>query len=264
MNRMYQRFLELHHADDLFIMPNPFDVGSAKILASLGFPALATTSSGHAATLGRHDQYVTRGELIDHVRVMTAAVRLPLNVDSERLFAESAEAIAEMVELLAATGAAGCSIEDYHPVTKSIDPIGEARERVAAAAEACSGRLVLTARAENHLYGRDDLGDTIARLEAYRDAGADCVYAPGLTSLDDIRTVVRAVGIPVNVLTMPNGPTIDELREAGVRRVSTGSMLTWAAYGALATGARELLNEGTSTYSSANLSMTDRLRAFGR
>lgn len=258
MTSAYASFKELHSRDELFIMPNPWDVGSAKVLASLGFPALATTSSGHAATLGRHDQAVTRDELVAHVAALASSVAVPLNADSERCFADDPAGVADTVRLLADAGAAGCSIEDFDPETGEIDPVGKAVERVAAAALAARNRLVLTARAENHLYGADNLADTMERLVAYREAGADCVYAPGLTDLEDIATVVLEVGAPVNVLAMPGGPSIGALEEIGVRRVSTGGALAWAAYGALAKGARELLEYGTSTYTAGALSSEDR------
>src|SRR5205823_580012 len=159
--------------------------------------------------------------------------------------------VSRSVELLDEAGAAGCSIEDYTPDTGSIDDVALAAERVAEAAEASRKKdepLVLTGRAENHIRGVDDLDDTVARLVAYRDAGADVVYAPGLTSLEQVGRVVDAVGLPVNVLALPSGPTIAELESVGVRRVSTGSLLAGAAYGALVAGARELLDEGTSRY----------------
>ncbi len=258
-----QRFRELH-ADGLFVMPNPWDAGSARILASLGFPALATTSSGHAATLGRLDQQVTRDELLEHAAALAAAVDVPLSVDAERCFAPDPAGVAETVELIAATGAAGCSIEDYDPAAGAIDPVGVAAERVAAAA-AAAGRLglVLTARAEQHLYAAADLDDTIARLRTYRDAGADVVYAPGLRDLADIARLVREAGAPVNVLAWPGGPSIPELAAAGVRRVSTGGALARAAYGALVAGARELLDAGTSTYLRGAIAGDDLERAFG-
>ena len=239
------RFRELH-ADGIFVMPNPWDVGSAKLLASMGFHALATTSAGLAWSLGKLDMQVTRDELVPHVAQVAAATELPLNVDSERCFPDEPGGVAETVRLLAEAGAAGCSIEDYDPATDAIDPIEVATERVAIAAEASP--LVLTARAENLLHGIDDLDDTIARLVAYRDAGADVVYAPGLADLGSISRVVEEVGIPVNVLALPNGPTVTELGAAGVRRVSTGGALAKAAYGALLAGASELRDDGTSRY----------------
>ncbi len=262
-NALRQLFRELH-AEGTFVMPNPWDAGSARILASLGFPALATTSSGHAGTLGRFDQQVTRDELIDHARTLAEAVDVPLNVDSERCFAADPAGIAETVNLIAGTGAAGFSIEDYDPATGQVDPIDTATARVAAAADA--GRrhgLVLTARAENHLYGSGDLDDTIARLAAYRDAGAEVVYAPGLKTLHDIARVVAEAGAPVNVLAWPGGPSAPELASVGVRRVSTGGALARAAYGALVRGARELLGEGTSTYLRDAISSRDLEAAFG-
>ena len=241
------RFRRLHR-DGLFVMPNPWDVGSARLLASLGFPALATTSSGHAASLGRTDQQVTRDEMLAHAAELAAAVEVPLNVDAERCFADDPAGVADTVRLIATTGAAGCSIEDYDPSAGRIDAIGVATERVAAAAEAAHrDGLVLTARAENHLYGIDDLADTISRLLAYADAGADVVYAPGLVSLDDIAAVVAAVAVPVNVLARPDAPAVPQLAAAGVRRVSTGGALAAAAYRTVTAAARELLASGTAT-----------------
>lgn len=237
------------HSDGLFLMPNPWDVGSARLLASLGFQALATTSSGHAAALGRQDQNVTRDELLAHVAALVAAVDVPLNVDAERCFADDPSGVAVTVELIAEAGAAGCSIEDYDPQHDAIDPLDVSVARVGAAAEAARRHgVVLTARAENHLHGIDDLDDTIARLCAYRDAGAEVVYAPGLADRADIAKVVERVGIPLNVLALRRGPTVAELAAIGVRRVSTGGALSRAAYGALVAAARELQTAGTSTY----------------
>jgi 2-methylisocitrate lyase-like PEP mutase family enzyme len=240
-------FRELHEREQLFVMPNPWDVGSARLLASLGFEALATTSAGFAWSLGKADQTVTRDELVAHVRALAAATPLPLNVDSERCFPEDPGGVAETVALLAEAGAAGCSIEDYDPGRDAIDDVEVAAARVREAAEAADG-LVLTARAENHLHGVDDLDDTIARLLAYREAGADVVYAPGLADLEQIASVVEAVGVPVNVLALPHGPSVAELGSVGVRRVSTGGALARAAYGALLAAAQELHEHGTSRY----------------
>ncbi len=248
------RFRELHERDRLFLLPNPWDVGSAKILAALGFEALATTSAGFALAIGKPDQQVTRDELVAHVAELAAATDLPLNVDSERLYPDDTGGVAETVRLLADAGAAGCSIEDYDPKTGQIDDVGVAAERVGVAAEAARGRLVLTGRAENRLYGAGDLDDIISRLIAYRDAGADVVYAPGLTDLDEIGRVVKAVRVPVNVLALRSGASIAELESVGVRRVSTGSGLARAAYGAFVTAAEELRDAGTSEYAARNLS----------
>jgi 2-methylisocitrate lyase-like PEP mutase family enzyme len=255
------RFFELHTRPQVFVMPNPWDVGSAKLFAGAGFEALATTSAGFAWTLGKHDQQVTRDELVDHVEAVAAATDLPLNVDSERCYADDLSGIAETVGLLRDAGAAGCSIEDFDPATGGLDPIDAAAERVAAAAAAAHADgdpIVLTARCESLLYGLGDLDDTIARLVAYRDAGADCVYAPGLSTTDQIRSVCEAVGLPVNVLALPKGPTVGEIGAAGARRISTGGSLASTAYGAAMAGARELLESGTSTYLAVRLRNEDR------
>jgi 2-methylisocitrate lyase-like PEP mutase family enzyme len=261
-----RRFAELHALDELFVMPNPWDVGSARLLATLGFQALATTSAGFAWSLGRLDGQVARDELVAHVASVSDATDLPLNVDSERCFPDDPGGVAETVRLLGEAGAAGCSIEDWNPVAGRIEDLSLAVERVAEAAEAAHAfdpPLVLTGRAENHLHGVDDLENTIARLLAYRDAGADCVYAPALTTREQIGAVVEAAGVPVNVLALPVGPSVPELAELGVRRVSTGGLLAAAAYGALASAARELSAEGTSTYAAGRLSDEDKQAAFG-
>ncbi len=243
------RFHQLHQSDELFVMPNPWDVGSARLLASLGFPALATTSSGHAFSLGRVDGQVTRDELVEHVGSMVTAVEVPFNVDSERCFSEDLDGIAQTIDHLAAQGAAGCSIEDWDPQSCAIDPVDVATDRVRAAVEAAnSAGIVLTARAANHLRGVQDLDDTIARLCRYRDVGAHCLYAPGLAEPADIGRLVQEVGAPVNVLAVPNGPSINTLADLGVRRVSVGGSLARAAYSALLDGATELLDRGTSVY----------------
>jgi 2-methylisocitrate lyase-like PEP mutase family enzyme len=260
------RFHELHAREGIFVMPNPWDAGSARLLQSCGFEALATTSAGYAWLLGKEDHEVTRDELVAHVAELAGAVDLPLSVDSERCFASDPAGVAEMVRLLAGAGAAGCSIEDWDPETGRIDDPGHAAELVAAAVEAAHDRpdpMVLTARAENHLHGVTDLDDTIARLVAYRSAGADCLYAPGLTDPGQIAAVVDAVGAPVNVLALPGAPAVAELERLGVRRVSTGSLLARTAYGAMLAGARELLSAGTSGYASVGITPEERAAAFG-
>ena len=260
------RFAELHARDQVFVMPNPWDVGSARILAAIGFEALATTSAGLAWVLGKLDTQVTRGELVDHVAEIAPATDLPLNVDSERCYPDEPGGVAETVHLLGEAGAAGCSIEDWNPATGRIDDVGLAVERVAEAAEAARAYdppLVLTGRAENHLHGVDDLDDTIARLVAYRDAGADCVYAPWLSTAEQIAAVVDAVGVPVNVLATPAVPPLPELADLGVRRISTGSLLAGVAYGALAAAARELQGGATATYAADRLTEDDKQAAFG-
>ncbi|WP_430783407.1 isocitrate lyase/PEP mutase family protein [Actinoplanes sp. G11-F43] len=253
-------FRELHTAGT-FIIPNAWDVGSGRLLESAGFAAVATTSSGLAASLGKLDQQVGRDELVAHVAALAAALTVPVSVDGERLFDD----VTGTVELLAEAGAAGVSIEDYDPVAGAVDPMATAVERVGAAAEA-AGRhgLVLTARAENLLYGLGDLDDTIARLVAFRDAGADVLYAPGLVTAEDIERVVTAVGAPVNVLAMPGVPSVPELAKLGVRRVSVGGSLAWAAYGALRDAAIELLESGTTGYRARGLTPGEVQSAFGR
>ena len=244
MTAATDRFRALH-ASGCFVMPNPFDAGSARLLAALGFPALATTSAGFAATLGRMDMQVGRDELVAHVAVIAAATPLPLNVDSERCFAETADGIAETVHLLADAGAAGFSIEDWNPATGSIDPIDVATERVHAAATAAAERgLVLTARCENHLHGVDDFDDTMARLRSYLAAGAEVLYAPRIWSAEQIGAVA-ALGAPVNVLLLPGGPTVEKLAARGARRISVGGSLANIAYGAVAATAQHLLANGT-------------------
>lgn len=242
-----ERFHELHDKG-IFVMPNPWDIGSARVLEGLGFPALATTSGGHATTLGRIDGQVTRQELIDHVRELTSIIGVPLNVDAERCFAEDPEGVAATITELAAAGASGCSIEDWDSESSEIDPIAKSVDRVIAAVEAAAATgLIITARAENHIRGVQEIDDTVARLEAYRDAGAHAVYAPGIYHPEDIRRVVE-VGLPVNYLALPGSPSVPELGELGVRRVSTGASLARAAYAALIDGANELLTGGTSSY----------------
>ncbi|QBI21970.1 isocitrate lyase/phosphoenolpyruvate mutase family protein [Egibacter rhizosphaerae] len=222
-------------------MPNAWDVGSAVRFAAMGFPALATTSSGHAMSLGRDDQQVGFDELCAHAASLVAAVDVPVSVDSERLFATTAAGVAANVATLAAAGVAGLSIEDYDPATGAIDPLEPAAERVEAAATTARAHgLVLTARAENHLYGIDDFDDTVHRLDTYRRAGADVAYAPGLTDPERIRTVVTATRAPVNVLLLPDGPDPAELAGLGVRRASTGGRLARIAYDAACSVAGEL------------------------
>ena len=246
------RFLELHRPGNPLLLPNPWDQGSARVLASLGFQALATTSSGFAATLGRLDGSVSRGEALAHAATVVAATDLPVSADLENCYADDPAGVARTVVLAVEAGLAGCSIEDF--TGREDEPIydsGLAAERVAAAAEAAHAgpvHLVLTARAENYLHGRPDLADTIARLQAYQAAGADVLYAPGLKSLADIRQVVSAVDRPVNVVAGAGAPSVSELAEAGVSRVSVGGPFAFAALGALVDAATELRDKGTYGY----------------
>jgi len=244
-----QRFLALHRAGEPLLMPNPWDLGSARLLASLGFEALATTSSGFAATLGRNDGAVIRDEAIVHAAVIVAATDLPVSADLENGFADAPAGVAETMRMSIEVGLAGASVEDF--TGRADDPIydiGLAAERITAAAEAAHGgpgRLVLTARAENYLHGRPDLADTIARLQAFQEAGADVLYAPGLRTLEDISQVVREVDRPVNVLALEGVPPVAELARAGVSRISVGGAFAFAALGAVVSAAAELREQGT-------------------
>lgn len=244
-----ERFLALHRGATPLLMPNPWDAGSAKLLASLGFHALATTSSGFAATVGRLDGGVTRDEALVHGASVAAAVDVPVSADLENCFADEPEGVADTIELAISSGLAGGSIEDFSG--RRDDPIygaALAADRVAAAAEVAHRdglRFVLTARCENHLHGRNDLADTIARLQSYQEAGADVLYAPGVITLDDVRQLVTSVDRPVNVLALPGGPTVAELAEVGVARISVGGAFAFAALGAVVEASRELQEQGT-------------------
>jgi 2-methylisocitrate lyase-like PEP mutase family enzyme len=233
-------FRALHVPGRPLLMPNPWDAGTAKLLASLGFQALATTSSGHAATLGRLDGRVQRDEALAHAASLVAAVDIPVSADLENGFADDPEAVFATVTDAVGVGLAGCSIEDFSG--DSIYDLALAAERVAAAADA---GLVLTARAENFIRGNPDLTDTIKRLQAYQEAGADVLYAPGLTAADDISCVIASVDRPVNVLTLPGLPTVAELAQLGVARISVGGAFSQVALAALDRAGRELLESGT-------------------
>jgi 2-methylisocitrate lyase-like PEP mutase family enzyme len=243
------RFLALHAGPAPLLIPNPWDAGSARVLASLGFRALATTSSGFAATLGRPDGSVTREQALDHARTISAATDLPVSADLENCFAHEPGGVAETVTLAAGTGLAGCSVEDFTgDDADPIYPLELAAERVAAAAEAAHAgpqRLVLTARSENYLHGRPDLADTIARLQAFQAAGADVLYAPGVMRLEDIRDLVAAVDRPVNVLALPGGLDVAGLTTLGVRRISVGGAFAYAALAGLVDAGREFMEAGT-------------------
>lgn len=246
-----ETFLALHRPGEPLVMPNPWDPGSARLLAWLGFAALATTSSGFAATLGRLDGSVTREESLAHAAAVAAAVAVPVSADLENGFGAEPAVVADTADGARAAGVAGFSIEDStgDPVAPLHDML-PAIERIAAAARRAHAddapRLVLTARAENHLHGRNDLADTIARLQAYEAAGADVLFAPGLTAVRDIALVIAAVTAPVSVLLMPAGPSIPELAQLGVSRVSTGGALAFAALGATVEAARALRDHGTA------------------
>jgi 2-methylisocitrate lyase-like PEP mutase family enzyme len=237
-------FLALHEGEP-FIIPNPWDAGSARMLEALGFEALATTSSGFAFTLGRADSEATLDEVVGHVRMLVRATALPVSVDLENGYGHEPEAAASAIARVAGAGAVGGSIEDFDP-RDGIYRLGVAVERVAAACEAAaklSFSFLVTARAENHIRGNPDLDDTIARLQAYERAGAHVLYAPGLRSADEIRAVCEATSKPVNVLARP-GLSMREIVDAGAQRVSVGGALTWTAVAAMVTAAERMRDEG--------------------
>jgi 2-methylisocitrate lyase-like PEP mutase family enzyme len=239
-----ERFRALH-AGEPFVIPNPWDAGSARMLAGLGFQALATTSSGFAFTLGRLDGEVSLDEAVAHVAAIDAATELPLSVDLENGYGSEPEAAALAITRVAEAGAVGGSIEDWDRGGRIYD-LDHAVERVAAAVEAARALpfpFTLTARAENLLRGNPDLDDTIARLQAYAQAGADVLYAPGLASVEQIETVCSAVSKPVNVLARPT-LSFAEIAGAGAQRVSVGGALTWTAVGAFVDAARAIRERG--------------------
>lgn len=261
-----ERFLALHRPGMPLLMPNAWDVGSAKLLETMGFEAIATTSSGFAATLGRLDGTVTRDEALDHAAALVRAVDVPIAADTENGYADDPAGVAETVRLAVDAGLAGCSIEDF--TGDAADPIyelGAAAERVRAAVEAArDGAIVVTARAENHLHGRTDLADTIARLQAYQEAGAQVLFAPGVVDLADIRSLVSSLDRPVNVLALPGCPPVPELAEAGVARVSVGGAFAYAALAAAARAADELRDRGTySWWEAVGEARATIRRAFG-
>ena len=249
-----QAFQALHKRDTAFIIPNPWDAGTAKLLAHLGFEALATTSAGYAFSAGRPDNAIDRDEMMAHLAAVAGATPLPVSADLGNGFGDAPEIAAETIALAAATGVVGGSIEDA--TLRADQPIYElqqAVERIQAAAEAARALLfpfTLTARAENYLWGRPDLADTIARLQAYQEAGADVLYAPGLASKEDIAAVVRSVDRPVNVVMGLKGVQLSrtELSDLGVKRISIGSSLSRAALGAFLRAATEMREHGTFTF----------------
>jgi 2-methylisocitrate lyase-like PEP mutase family enzyme len=240
-----ERFRALHEGEP-FVIPNPWDAGSAKVLAGLGFKALATTSGGFAFTLGRHDGRVTPDEVAEHARTLAEAVDVPVSVDLENGYGPEPERAADAVARVAAAGAVGGSIEDWDPGDERIYELEHAAERVAAACEA-AGRLdvpfLVTARAENHFRGNPDLDDTIARLQAFERAGANVLYAPGLRTVDEIRAVCAATSKPVNVIARPKILFADMV-EAGAQRVSVGSSLAFVALAAMAEAAEAIRDDG--------------------
>jgi 2-methylisocitrate lyase-like PEP mutase family enzyme len=249
-----ERFRALHEGEP-FLIPNPWDVGSARMMEALGFKALTTTSSGFAFTIGRLDGGATLDELVEHVRLMSAATSLPVAVDLESGYDDPAGTITRVAE----AGAVGGSIEDF--ADGALLEVGAAAERVAAAAEAARALdfpFMLVGRAENHLHGVDDLDDTIARLQAYEAAGADVLYAPGLREVSQVRAICSAVSRPVNVLGHA-GFTLAEIYEAGAQRVSVGGALTWVGVAAAARAA-EALRDGDLSVLTPRVPLADWLR----
>jgi 2-methylisocitrate lyase-like PEP mutase family enzyme len=258
-------FCALHQRAGAFVMPNPWDVGTARVLAGLGFAALATTSAGLAFALGRRDAEgaVTRDEALAHARTIVDATPLPVSADLENGFGAAPETVAETIRLAAEVGLVGGSIEDASgDPERPVYDLSQAVERVGAAAEAARSLpfpFTLTARAENFLYGQPELDDTIRRLQAFEAAGADVLYAPGLRDLATIRTVCQAVGKPVNVIMgLAGAPfSVDDLAAAGVRRISLGSALSRAALGAFLRAAREVRERGTFTFAADAAAFAD-------
>ncbi|HSP98447.1 MAG TPA: isocitrate lyase/phosphoenolpyruvate mutase family protein [Candidatus Dormibacteraeota bacterium] len=263
-----EAFRALHARPGAFVIPNPWDLGSARLLARLGFEALATTSAGAAFAAGERDNCVGRERMLAHVAAIVGATDLPVSADLENGFGDDPETVAETIRLAAATGLAGGSIEDATPrADQPIYPFELAVERVRAAAAVAHAQphpFLLTARAENFLVGRRDLAETIRRLQAYQEAGADVLYAPGLTSRDDIAAVVAAVDRPLNVLAGLPGLGLDvaALSRLGVKRVSVGSALARAAYGALLRAAEEMRTHGSFGFAAEAVSYRDLSRMF--
>lgn len=248
------RFRALHERAGAFVIPNPWDIGSARLLADMGFEALATTSAGMAWSLGKADGGVDRDTVLEHCARIVEATPLPVNADLENCFAHDPAGVAQTIRLAAGTGLAGASIEDSSgDPARPIYDFDHAVERVRAGVEANRGHptpMLITARAENLLHGRKDLPDTIRRLQAFEAAGADVLYAPGLSTLDDIRAVTSAVKRPVNVLMGSWNPdlTLAELEAAGAKRISVGGALARAAYGEVLRAARDIKEKGVFTY----------------
>jgi 2-methylisocitrate lyase-like PEP mutase family enzyme len=262
-NQKGQLFRSLHEREGAFIIPNPWDIGTARLLAQLGFEALATTSAGYAFSVGRQDNSVGREAMMAHVSAIAAATDLPVSGDLENGFGDDPETVAETIRLAAAAGLVGGSIED---ASGSPDqPIYEkthAAERIRAAAEAARAlpfTFTLTARAENYLHSRVDLDDTIQRLQAYQEAGANVLYAPGLTTREEIAALVRSLDRPVNVLMGLQGVQLNlaTLSDLGVRRVSVGSALSRVALGAFLRAAREMRTHGTFTFAEETIAFRE-------
>ena len=261
-------FWELHERDGAFIIPNPWDVGTARLLGQLGFEALATTSAGYAFSMGQRDNTIGRDQMLAHVASIASATNLPVSADLENGFGDSPEIVAETIDRAAKAGLAGGSIEDASSANGAVYELEHAVDRIHAASELASKlpfRFTLTARAENYLLGRPDLKDTIKRLQAYQEAGADVLYAPGLSIKDDIAAVVTSVDRPLNVVMGLQGVQLSlaELSAMGVKRVSVGSALSRAALGAFVRAAREMKQHGTFDFAQESVSYREISAMFG-
>jgi 2-methylisocitrate lyase-like PEP mutase family enzyme len=260
-------FRSLHQRSGAFIIPNPWDIGTARLLAHLGFEALATTSAGYAFSVGKQDNTIGRHEMMRHVTEIVSATDLPVSADLENGFGDDTDTVAETIRMAAAAGLAGASIEDmtsHHTIYE----LEQAADRIRAAssiARKLPFTFTLTARAENYLVGRTDLDDTIKRLQAYQEAGADVLYAPGLKSKQEIEAIVRSVDRPINVVMGLQGVQlrVGELSEIGVKRISVGSALSRAALGAFMRAAQEMKTEGTFNFANEAINYKEIMGIFG-
>lgn len=260
-------FRALHERNFAFIIPNPWDIGTARLLAHLGFEALATTSAGYAFSVGKQDNTVGREEMMKHVAEIVSATNLPVSADLENGFGDDTDTVAETIRMAASTGLAGCSIEDmtsHHTIYE----LEHAADRIRAASSIVHKlpfTFTLTARAENYLVGRPDLNDTIKRLQAYQEAGADVLYAPGLKNKEEIAAVVKSVDRPINVVMGLQGVqlSVGELSEIGVKRISVGSALSRAALGAFMRAAQEMKSRGTFTFANDAVNYKEIMAIFG-
>ncbi|HEX3333124.1 MAG TPA: isocitrate lyase/phosphoenolpyruvate mutase family protein [Acidimicrobiales bacterium] len=260
-----ERFLVLHRPGAPLLMPNAWDVGSARLFASIGMEAIATTSGGFAASRGRLDGAMSGEEVLEHCGDLAGAVDIPVSGDLENCLAQDADGVADFIAAAKQRGLAGGSIEDFtRHADEPIYELGEAAERVRAAADAAHAgpiHFVLTARAENYLHGRVNLGDTITRLQAYQEAGADVLFAPRVVEPAELRQLLAEVDIPVSVLVTPKAPPIHELAELGVSRISVGGAIAAASYGFAVAAVKQLRDEGTPDYWDAAAAVRDDMTA---
>ncbi len=260
-------FRALHHQNSAFIIPNPWDIGTARLLAHLGFEALATTSAGYAFSVGKQDNTIGRDEMMKHVTEIVSATDLPVSADLENGFGDDVDTVVETIRMAVSAGLAGASIEDmtsHHTIYE----LEHAADRIRAASSVVKKlpfTFTLTARAENYLVGHPDLNDTIKRLQVYQEAGADVLYAPGLKSKEEIAAVVRSVDRPINVVMGLQGVqlSVGELSEIGVKRISVGSALSRAALGAFMRAAQEMKTQGTFGFANDAINYKEIMGIFG-